>query len=194
MLTKKLNRAVLASLGLLAASPAAFACTGADCAVETQVEVTFDSSYYLSPNAKGIYLQSNTGSRVANVELQDVKLKNDGALDVTGTAVGNIATMTVDSASNVPVRHINQTSTGNQLANVNVDQLATSMPGEVRLEALALGNSFSYTATGTSLTDLSVVQCNVGDGVANVKYNYDPTKLTASATAIGNNITIRGTR
>jgi hypothetical protein len=187
-------RVLSVAAALFTLHTAASACVGPECAVNTQVEVKFNSSYYLSPNANGIYTQSNTGNRVANIDIDRLVMRNDGAIDATATSVGNIANITIEAGATVPVRHINQTNVGNQVANVDIWQLGNSMPGEVKLEALALGNSFSYTATGTSLHELSVAQCNVGNGVANVTYNYDPTKLTATATAIGNNITIRGTK
>jgi hypothetical protein len=175
-------------------SMASATCKGAECDVETQVEVKFDSSYYLSPNAKGIYLQSNNGDRTAIVDMKNVVIKNNGEVSAIATAVGNTASFEVNTTSNVALRHINQVSTGDQLAVVNYQQSSKSVTGAVELSATAVGNNASILNEGTSLSDLSINQCNVGDGVAIVNFKYDPTKLTASATAVGNSIAVRTTR
>ncbi|MFN4328947.1 MAG: hypothetical protein ACK4FF_08725 [Limnobacter sp.] len=189
----------VSALSILAAfmsihTAASATCVGADCDVRTNVEVNFDTSYYLSPNAKGIYIQSNTGDRLANVQLDNVKMTNTGDITAAATAVGNIANFEVNTGSTTNIRHINQTSNGDQLANVKVLQSLNSKTGQVELEALAIGNSVSILNQGTSLSDLSIAQCNVGDGVASVNFRYDPTKLTATATAIGNSIAVRTVR
>lgn len=175
-------------------SMASATCQGSDCDVSTKVEVEFDSSYYLSPNAKGIYLQTNKGDRTANVNLQNVLMKNNGDVSGVATAVGNAANFEVSMGSNTALRHVNQSSYGDQVALVNYQQNSKSVTGAVELEAVAIGNSVSILNEGTNLSDLSIAQCNVGDGVASVMFKYDPTKLTASATAVGNSISIRTVR
>lgn len=169
-------------------------CTGNACNVETNVEVKFDSSYYLSPNAKGIYLQTNTGDHTAIVDLKNVVMKASGDISAAATAVGNSASFEVNTSSDVALRHINQVSRGDQVAVVNAGLNGKSVTGAVELSAVAVGNNVSILNEGTSLSNLSINQCNVGDGIATVNFKYDPTKLTAAATAVGNSIAVRTTR
>lgn len=169
-------------------------CTGSACDVETNVEVKFDSSYYLSPNAKGIYLQTNTGDRTAIVDLKNVVMTGKGDLTAAATAVGNSASFEVNTSSDVALRHINQVSRGDQVAVVNTALNGKSVTGAVELTSVAVGNNVSILNEGTSLSNLSINQCNVGDGIATVNFKFDPSKLTATATAVGNSIAVRTTR
>ena len=59
---------------------------------------------------------------------------------------------------------------------------------------MSIGNNLSLSLDNTSLAELSVAQCNVSDNLAVAEFNWDPTRLTASATAVGNNISIGGVR
>jgi sensor c-di-GMP phosphodiesterase-like protein len=183
-----------AVIGLFAAAsvPAFATCTGADCNSTSNVEVKFDSSYYLSPNAKGIILQSNTGNRIADIDLLHVVMKPNGDASAAATAVGNNININVETAQQVSLRHVNQTNTGDQLATVNLQQANNSVAGAVDLSAQVIGNNLGISTTGSSvsLSELSVAQCNVGSGRADVTFGNDPAKLTAVATAVGNNISI----
>lgn len=169
-------------------------CSGSACDVETNVEVKFDSSYYLSPNAKGIYLQTNTGDRTAIVDLKNVVMKASGDISAAATAVGNSASFEVNTSSDVALRHINQVSRGDQVAVVNTALNGKSVTGAVELTAVSVGNNVTILNEGKNLSDLSINQCNVGDGLATVNFKFDPSKLTASATAVGNSIAVRTTR
>ncbi|HEY1059392.1 MAG TPA: hypothetical protein VGE55_11745 [Limnobacter sp.] len=169
-------------------------CTGTTCSSDISAEVDFGASYYLSPNHNGIIIQKNTGSNVSNVDLRNVVITNNGTLTADSTSVGNNVNVEVNIGATVPVRHVSQSNYGDQVALVTANQLGGSKPGEVTLSASAIGNNFGYTATGTSLAELSVAQCNVGDNLASVMFNYDPSKLSASAISVGNNISVRGVK
>ncbi|MAG79665.1 MULTISPECIES: hypothetical protein [Limnobacter] len=189
----------LKSLSILAAllsmhSVAQATCQGNDCQVEIDANVEFDSSYYLSPNHNGIFIQSNTGTNAAIVDLQNVVMRDNGDITGSAQAVGNNIAISLSSSSKVPVRHVSQSNYGDQLASVNLSQRSTSKTGEVLIEAVSIGNNFSLNLDNTSLAELSVAQCNVSDNVAVAEYRWDPTRLTASATAVGNNISIGGAR
>lgn len=180
---------------LLSMHPVAQAtCQGNDCEVDIEANVEFDSSYYLSPNHNGIYIQSNTGTNAAIVDLKNVVMRDNGDITGSAQAVGNNIAISLSSSSKVPVRHVSQSNYGDQLASVNLSQRSTSKTGEVLVEAISIGNNFSLNLDNTSLAELSVAQCNVSDNVAVAEYRWDPTRLTASATAVGNNISIGGAR
>ena len=184
-----------AVLGLFAAAsvPSFATCTGADCDSSSVTTVKFDSSYYLSPNAKGVILQANTGNRIATVDLNNVIMRGNGDIEAAATAVGNTVSIELEGLkSDVAVRHVNQNNRGDQYANVDLFQSGSSVTGEVKLSAQAIGNSFSIDTknSSTSLSELSIAQCNVGSGAANVVFLNDPTKLTATATAVGNAVSI----
>jgi hypothetical protein len=162
-------------------SMASATCTGNACNVETNVEVKFD-------------LQTNTGDRTAIVDLKNVVMTGKGDLSAAATAVGNSASFEVNTSSDVALRHINQVSRGDQVAVVNTALNGRSVTGAVELSAVAVGNNVSILNEGTSLSNLSINQCNVGDGIATVNFKFDPSKLTATATAVGNSIAVRTTR
>ncbi|MEW6205368.1 MAG: hypothetical protein AB1516_08605 [Pseudomonadota bacterium] len=189
----------LKSLSILAAllsmhSVASATCQGNDCQVEVDANIEFDSSYYLSENHNGIIIQSNTGTNAAIVDLKNVVMRDNGNITGSAQAVGNNIAISLSSSSTVPVRHISQSNYGDQLASVNLSQRSTSKTGEVLVEAVSIGNNLSMNLDNTSLAELSVAQCNVSDNVALAEYSWDPTRLTASATAVGNNISIGGVR
>ena len=189
----------LKSLSILAAmlsmhSVAFATCQGNDCQVEIDANIDFDSSYYLSENHNGIFIQSNTGTNAAIVDLQNVVMRDNGNITGSAQAVGNNIAISLTSSSTVPVRHVSQSNYGDQLASVNLSQRSTSKTGEVLIEAVSIGNNFSLNLDNTSLAELSVAQCNVSDNVAVAEYRWDPTRLTASATAVGNNISIGSAR
>ncbi|WP_341237648.1 hypothetical protein [uncultured Limnobacter sp.] len=189
----------LKSLSILAAllsmhSVASATCQGNDCQVEIDANIDFDSSYYLSENHNGIFIQSNTGTNAAIVDLQNVVMRDNGNITGSAQAVGNNIAISLSASSTVPVRHVSQSNYGDQLASVNVSQRSTSKTGEVLIEAVSIGNNFSLNLDNASLAELSVAQCNVSDNVAVAEYRWDPTRLTASATAVGNNISIGSAR
>jgi hypothetical protein len=189
----------LKSLSILAAllsmhSVASATCQGNDCQVEIDANIDFDSSYYLSENHNGIFIQSNTGTNAAIVDLQNVVMRDNGNITGSAQAVGNNIAISLSASSTVPVRHVSQSNYGDQLASVNVAQRSTSKTGEVLIEAVSIGNNFSLNLDNASLAELSVAQCNVSDNVAVAEYRWDPTRLTASATAVGNNISIGSAR
>ncbi|WP_306481735.1 hypothetical protein [Limnobacter sp.] len=189
----------LKSLSILAAmlsmhSVAFATCQGNDCQVEIDANIDFDSSYYLSENHNGIFIQSNTGTNAAIVDLQNVVMRDNGNITGSAQAVGNNIAISLTSSSTVPVRHVSQSNYGDQLASVNLSQRSTSKTGEVLIEAVSIGNNFSLNLDNASLAELSVAQCNVSDNVAVAEYRWDPTRLTASATAVGNNISIGSAR
>ncbi|EDM83895.1 MULTISPECIES: hypothetical protein [unclassified Limnobacter] len=189
----------LKSLSILAAmlsmhSVAFATCQGNDCQVEIDANIDFDSSYYLSDNHNGIFIQSNTGTNAAIVDLQNVVMRDNGNITGSAQAVGNNIAISLTSSSTVPVRHVSQSNYGDQLASVNLSQRSTSKTGEVLIEAVSIGNNFSLNLDNASLAELSVAQCNVSDNVAVAEYRWDPTRLTASATAVGNNISIGSAR
>lgn len=189
----------LKSLSILAAmlsmhSVAFATCQGNDCQVEIDANIDFDSSYYLSENHNGIFIQSNTGTNAAIVDLQNVVMRDNGNITGSAQAVGNNIAISLTSSSIVPVRHVSQSNYGDQLASVNLSQRSTSKTGEVLIEAVSIGNNFSLNLDNASLAELSVAQCNVSDNVAVAEYRWDPTRLTASATAVGNNISIGSAR
>ena len=189
----------LKSLSILAAmlsmhSVAFATCQGNDCQVEIDANIDFDSSYYLSENHNGIFIQSNTGTNAAIIDLQNVVMRDNGNITGSAQAVGNNIAISLTSSSTVPVRHVSQSNYGDQLASVNLSQRSTSKTGEVLIEAVSIGNNFSLNLDNASLAELSVAQCNVSDNVAVAEYRWDPTRLTASATAVGNNISIGSAR
>lgn len=187
------------SLSILAAllsmhSIASATCQGSDCQVEVDANIDFDSSYYLDKDHNGIYLQSNSGKNIAVVNLQNVVMRDNGNISGAAQAVGNNIAISLTSSSKVPVRHVSQSNYGDQVATVSLVQNYASKTGEVNIEAVSIGNNFSLTLDNTSLAELSVAQCNVSDNVALAEYRWDPTRLTASATAVGNNISIGSAR
>lgn len=189
----------LKSLSILAAllsmhSVASATCQGTDCQVEVETNIEFDSSYYLSPNHNGIFIQSNTGSNAAIVNLQNVVMRDNGNIIGSAGAIGNNIAISLSAASTVPLRHVSQSNHGDQLATVNLFQHSASKTGEVLIEAVTIGNNFNLGLDNTSLAELSVAQCNTSDNVALTDYRWDPTRLTATATAIGNNISIGAIR
>lgn len=189
----------LKSLSILAAllsmhSIASAICQGSDCQVEVDANIDFDSSYYLDKDHNGIYLQSNSGKNIAVVNLQNVVMRDNGNISGAAQAVGNNIAISLTSSSKVPVRHVSQSNYGDQVATVSLVQNYASKTGEVNIEAVSIGNNFSLTLDNTSLAELSVAQCNVSDNVALAEYRWDPTRLTASATAVGNNISIGSAR
>lgn len=171
-------------------SVASATCVGSDCAVEVEANVDFEANYHLSPKHNGIYIQSNTGTNAAVVDLKNVVMRENGDISGAAQAVGNNIAISLSSSSKAPVRHVSQGNYGDQLASVKLLQHSASKTGEVSIEAVSIGNNLSLTLENTSLAELSVAQCNVSDNVASVEYRWDPTKLTASATAVGNNISI----
>lgn len=189
----------LQSLSLLAVlmsmhTVASATCVGDACTVDVGAEVKFSSSYYLDPDHNGIYIQSNYGSNKAEVKLNNVIMRNDGAILGAAQAIGNNMGVSVASGATVPVRHVSQSNYGNQQASVVLNQHSHSKAGEVLLEAISIGNNFSLALDNTSLAELSVAQCNISNNTATVSYNWDPTSLTAAATAVGNNISIGAVR
>lgn len=175
-------------------SMASATCVGTDCQVEVEANIDFAGNYNLDPDHNGIYIQSNTGKNAAIVDLKNVVMRENGDIAGSATAIGNNIGVSLSSGSTVPVRHVSQSNYGDQLAVVNVSQRSASKTGEVTIEAISIGNNFSLTLDNTSLAELSVAQCNVSDNIAVAEYRWDPTKLTASATAVGNNISIGGVR
>ncbi|WP_334119974.1 hypothetical protein [Limnobacter sp.] len=175
-------------------SMASATCVGTDCQVEVEANIDFAGNYNLDPDHNGIYIQSNTGKNAAIVDLKNVVMRENGDIAGAATAIGNNIGVSLSSGSTVPVRHVSQSNYGDQLAVVNVSQRSTSKTGEVTIEAISIGNNFSLTLDNTSLAELSVAQCNVSDNIAVAEYRWDPTKLTASATAVGNNLSIGGVR
>eukprot|EP01030_Chromulinospumella_sphaerica_P008165 gene8165-7990_t len=141
-------------------------CQGNDCQVEIDANIDFDSSYYLSENHNGIFIQSNTGTNAAIVDLQNVVMRDNGNITGSAQAVGNNIAISLSSSSKVPVRHVSQSNYGDQLASVNLSQRSTSKTGEVLIEAVSIGNNFSLNLDNASLAELSVAQCNVSDNVA----------------------------
>lgn len=187
------------TLSILAAllsvhSMASATCVGTDCQVEVEANIDFAANYKLDPDHNGIYIQSNTGNNAAIVDLKNVVMRENGNITGSATAIGNNIGVSLSSGSTVPVRHVSQSNYGDQLAVVNVSQRSVSKTGEVMIEAISIGNNFSLSLDNTSLAELSVAQCNVSDNIAVAEYRWDPTKLTASATAVGNNISIGGVR
>jgi hypothetical protein len=172
-------------------SVASATCTGSNCYVEP---VKFESSYYLSPNHNGIYIQLNSGDTSAIVDLKNVVMRSNGNISGMATSIGNNLVIESSHGASVPVRHVSQTNSGDQLASVKVLQNSKSVTGEVMLEAVSIGNNFGLTLNSTSLAELSVKQCNTGDQMAVTQFQWDPTKLTASATAVGNSISVIGKR
>lgn len=175
-------------------SVASATCTGNDCQVEVEANIDFEAKYHLSPGHNGIYIQSNTGENAAIVDLKNVVMRDNGNITGSAQAVGNNIAISLSSGSTVPVRHVSQSNYGDQLAVVEVTQRASSKTGEVMIEAVSIGNNFSLSLDNTSLAELSVAQCNVSDNLAVAEFRWDPTRLTASATAVGNNISIGGAR
>lgn len=165
-------------------------CVGTDC----QVDITGSFDFDLGSNTDGIFVQKNVGTNTAIVDLKNVVMRENGDITGTATAIGNNISITLSEGSTASVRHVSQSNYGDQLASVNVLQNSRSVTGEVTLEAISIGNNFSLSLDNTSVSDLSVAQCNVSDNVAVTTFQWDPTKLTASATAIGNNISIGGAR
>lgn len=165
-------------------------CTGTDCQVDVSGSFDFD----LGANTDGIYVQKNVGTNTAIVDLKRVVMRDNGDITGTATAIGNNMIVTLSADSSVPIRHVSQSNHGDQLASVRLQQSSKSVTGEVTLESISIGNNFSLSLDNTSVSELSVAQCNVSDNVAITSYSWDPTKLTASATAIGNNISIGGAR
>lgn len=175
-------------------SVASATCVGTDCQVEVEANVEFTSHYNLDPDHNGIFIQSNTGTNAAVVDLRNVVMRSNGDITGTATAIGNNIGIELSSSSSAPVRHISQSNYGDQLASVELMQNYKSVTGEVTIEAVSIGNNFSLNLDNTTLAELSVAQCNVSDNVALAEYRWDPTRLTASATAVGNNISIGGVR
>jgi len=175
-------------------SVASATCTGSDCQVEVEANIDFEAQYHLSPSHNGIYIQSNNGENAAIVDLNNVVMRDNGNITGAAQSVGNNIAISLSSGSTVPVRHVSQSNYGDQLATVEINQRSTSKTGEVMIEAVSIGNNFSMNLDNTSLAELSVAQCNVSDNIAVAEFKWDPTSLTASATAVGNNISIGGVR
>lgn len=189
----------LKSLSILAAllsmhSVASATCVGSDCTVDVNTNVDFNGDYHLDKDHNGIFTQSNTGSNAAFVDLQNVVMRDNGNITGSAQAVGNNTSISLSSSSKVPVRHVSQSNFGYQWSSVNVMQRSISKTGEVTIEAVSIGNNLSLSLDNTSLAELSVAQCNVGSNFADANYSWDPTRLTASATAVGNNISIASVR
>lgn len=189
----------LKSLSILAAllsmHPIASAtCQGSECAVEIDADVSFKSHYTLDKDHNGIFIQTNEGSNTAVVDLKNVVMRDNGNITGSAQAVGNNIAVSLSSSSKAPLRHVSQSNYGDQVAVVEVSQRSSSKTGEVMIEAVSIGNNLSLSLDNTSLAELSVAQCNVGDNVAVAEFRWDPTRLTASATAVGNNISIGSAR
>ena len=193
-----IKRSILA-LGVLSlVHSASFACSGTDCASDVDGAVRYSSYYNVDPNSVGIYLQQNTGLREATVTLKNIVMQANGNIDATALAIGNNASIELNlNSSAVPVRQIYQVNTGNTTSSVDLHSRIESATGQVELTSLAIGNNASITVDDivgqdAKLSQLSSVQCNTGNGIADVVYRNDPTKLTATALAIGNNLSIGG--
>lgn len=169
---------------------ASASCVGTDC----QVDMTGSFDFTLGQNTDGIFVQKNVGTNTAIVDLKRVVMRENGDITGTATAIGNNISVTLSEGSTAPIRHVSQSNYGDQLASVSVVQSSKSVTGEVTLESISIGNNFSLSLDNTSVSDLSVAQCNVSDNLAATSFQWDPTKLTASATSIGNNISIGGVR
>jgi hypothetical protein len=183
------------TLSILAAlfsihTAASATCTGTDC----QVDVSGSFDFALGENTNGIYVQKNVGTNTAIVDLKRVVMRDNGDVAANATAIGNNISVSLSAGSTAPIRHVSQSNYGDQIASVRLQQSHKSVTGEVTLESISIGNNFSLNLDNTSLSDLSVAQCNVSDNVALTSFVWDPTKLTATATAIGNNISIGGAR
>ncbi|WP_370261396.1 hypothetical protein [Limnobacter sp.] len=190
MLTKPFKTTALLLAMLSAHGVASATCTGPDCKVEVGVEVNFDTSYYLSPNHNGIIVQANTGKSAAVVDLNNVIMRDKGNISANATAIGNNVSIDLSNMAKAPVRHISQSNMGDKLASVDLQLHSKSVTGAVALESIAVGNNINLSLENTSLAELSLAQCNVGNVNALVEYRWDPTKLTANASAIGNNISV----
>lgn len=184
---------VLAAL-LSMHSMASATCTGTDCALDISAVVDFDASYNLDPEHKGIFIQINNGNTSAAVDLKNVVIRDNGNIDASATAVGNNIAVSLNSTVQAPVRHVSQSNFGNKLASVDVSQASWSKTGAVDISSVAIGNNFSLELENTTLAELSVAQCNVGSTTALTEFRWDPTSLTAAATAVGNNISIGAVR
>ena len=161
-------------------------CVGTDCKIDVDGSFDFD----LGNDVNGIYLQKNVGHSAAHVNLNNVVMRDNGGITGTATAIGNNAGFSFDASSSVPLKHISQSAQGDRVSTVNLTQNRKSVTGEVTLESISVGNNLSITLDNTSLSELSVAQCNKGNSFASTTFSWDPTKLTASATAIGNNISV----
>lgn len=168
------------------------AATDPTCTASTSAEVSLNTSYQLDPNHKGINVQVNTGDRISVIEMKNLVIQNNGNLSAVATSVGNnFSVNTTGTTAITGLKHISQSSKGDQVSVIDLTQSTKSLPGEVTLEAAAIGNNISLTGLGgTSLAELSIAQCNVGDGVAAIRFDRDPVKLSASATSVGNNVSI----
>ncbi|MCQ8895112.1 hypothetical protein NQT62_01505 [Limnobacter humi] len=189
--------AIAASLltALLSIHSGAFAsCTGTGCASDISAEVNLNTDYNLDPNHNGIYIQVNRGNNSSNLQLNNVIVNNNGSLTANSTSVGNNIDVQVSLGSTVPVRHVSQSNFGDATALVTLYQSGSSRPGEVSLNATAVGNNFSFNGNGVSLAELSVAQCNVGNNLASVNFKNDPSSLSATATAVGNSISVRSVK
>ncbi|HEX4918492.1 MAG TPA: hypothetical protein VFV43_11385 [Limnobacter sp.] len=171
-------------------SIASATCSGPNCDINIDVEVKLDTSYQLSPNHNGIFIQTNRGAGKATVDLNNVVMRNNGNISANATAIGNTISVDINNVVNVPVRHISQSNYGAKEAKVDLQLNSRSVTGEVALEAVAVGNNIGIDMENRSLAELSLAQCNVGDVTAAINYSWDPTKLTANATAIGNSISV----
>lgn len=181
---------IAALFSIHTAASAGSTCTGTDCQVDVSGSFDFD----LGGDTNGIYVQKNVGDSTAIVNLKNIVMRENGDITATATAIGNNIGMSFSDQHSVPVRHVSQSNVGDQVSSVKLTQNRKSVTGEVTLESISIGNNFGLNLDNTSLSELSVAQCNVGDNIASTSFAWDPTKLTASATAIGNNISIGGAR
>lgn len=192
-----LIKTTLASAVLLAASPAAFAtsnsCSGADCVSDIRAEVSLSTDFYVDADSKGVFIQNNSGDIFAGTKLTNLVIRNDGALNVETQAIGNNLSIDMKDSGPVEVKFISQSNKGEVTAVTEVTQRSTSRPGEVTLNATAVGNNLSIITAGSTLS-AGLAQCNTADVTAVVSFKHDPLSMSATATAVGNSINIAGVR
>lgn len=166
-------------------------CLDSGCSVEVSLntDINVDTS-----ETSGIYLQTNHGDITATTQLTNLIMRDSGAITVETQAIANNFAVDLTGSGAVPLDFVSQTNDGNVTSISYITQNWKSVTGEVTLNSTAVANNLSITTAGTDLSEFGAVQCNTGDVAAVTKFHYDPTSISASTTAVGNNLSINGVR
>ncbi|MDH4396765.1 MAG: hypothetical protein QE278_13890 [Limnobacter sp.] len=165
------------------------------CTSNITTNVTVKTNVDLDVDSKGVFVQLNSGDITSVIDISNLKMINEGDINVTSTAVANnFSVNLIDNSTGPMLKHIHQKNTGDVTSIIDITQSAYSKPGDVLIDSTAVANNFSFTrelaTNGTSLAELSIAQCNTGDVTSLVSFARDPLSLAVNSTAVGNNIAI----
>jgi hypothetical protein len=194
-----LTLALLAATASFHSASFATGCTAGStdpaCTSNITTNVTVKTNVDLDVDSKGVFVQLNSGDITSVIDVNSLKMINEGDITITSTAVANNFSLNIlDNSAGPVLKHINQKNTGDVTSIIDITQSITSKSGDVMIDGTAVGNNFSFTrelsTNGTSLAELSIAQCNTGDVTSLVSFARDPLSLAVNSTAVGNNIAI----